>query len=339
MSGMNPKPILDMNYGFTQTALLVAAVRLHIFTHLATGAMTSQALARLSQTSPEATERLLRGLQVLALVERMGDCYQLTPLAAQFLVEESSTYLGGDTLAMLDYLPAWFQLDHTLQTTAPYRDLGQADEAESFFAPRVRDLFPLVYPLATRLAAKLDLGEQSRPLKILDVGAGSAAWSAAFAQRYPAARVNALDLPAVVEQGRQQIAALKLSEQYTWIEADLTTFRYPSHEYDLIILAHVCRFIGDRQTCEILQNICQSLCPGGMLVVADIFLNADGVSPASAVMLDLSMMVNTAHGRVRPVNEYQNWLEQCGFRQVHQVDVNGPFPLLIATKGTPSCVE
>ncbi len=339
MSELNPKPILDMNYAFAQTALLMAAIRLHIFTHLAASEMSAEALAQAAQTVPEASERLLRGLQVLGLVEESERVYRLTPLAARFLVEGKESYLGGDTLAMLDYLPAWLQLDSTVRTTRPYRDLGQANVAEAFFAPRVRDLFPLVYPLAARLTGALDLGGRAKALKILDIGAGSAAWSAAFAQHYPAARVTALDLPAVVAQGRQQIDALQLSDRYTWIEADLCDFRYPSQAYDLIILAHVCRFVGDEQVREVLEQIEQSLCAGGVLVLADVLLNADGSSPAAAVMLDLSMLVNTAQGRVRSLDEYVCWLEQCGLQQIRPFSVNGPFPLIIATKGTTECVE
>src|SRR6266568_6682433 len=74
------------------------------------------------------------------------NAYRLTSLSDHFLVEGKPGYLGGDTLAMLDYLPAWFELDRTVRTSQPYRDLGDASTAEAFFAPRVRDLFPLVHP-------------------------------------------------------------------------------------------------------------------------------------------------------------------------------------------------
>src|SRR5262249_48915116 len=149
--------------------------------------------------------RLLHGLRMLQLLSQEGDVYQLTPLADRFLVEGKASYLGEDTLAMLDYLPAWFQLDQTLQTGVPYRDLGDMSTAEAFFAPRVRDLFQVIYPVAYRTAIELKLPpSKDTPLQILDVGAGSAPWSSAFAQCYPSSHVTALDLPHVVEQGQQQ---------------------------------------------------------------------------------------------------------------------------------------
>ena len=256
---LNPKPILDMNYAFAQTALLMVAVRLHIFTYLASDPLTAASLAALVKTEPGPITKLLEGLRTLGLVEREGDLYRLTPIADRFLVEEKSSYLGGDTLAMEDYIPAWLQLDRTLLSGQPYRDLGDPATAEAFFAPRVRDLFPLVYPIATRLVEALNLAERNASLQILDVGAGSAAWSAAFAQAYSQAQVTAIDLPAVVVQGHRQVAELGLSDRYHWLEADFLEVSLPSAAYDLVIAAHVCRFIGEEHSRVLFNKLFQSL--------------------------------------------------------------------------------
>ncbi len=56
---LNPKPILDMNYAFAQTALLMVAVRLHIFTYLASDPLTAASLAALVKVQPEPATRFL----------------------------------------------------------------------------------------------------------------------------------------------------------------------------------------------------------------------------------------------------------------------------------------
>src|SRR5947209_4098868 len=161
---LDPRRILDMNYAFASTAILVAAVRLRLFTHMACKVLTPTALATLAHTAPGPTERLLKGLEVQGLVEREGEAYRLTSLSDHFLVEGKPGFLGGDTLAMLDYLPAWFELDRTLCTCQPYRDLGDATTSEAFFAPRVRDLFPLVHPVAKRTIALISLEAHEQPM-------------------------------------------------------------------------------------------------------------------------------------------------------------------------------
>lgn len=330
---LDPRRILDMNYAFASTAMLVAAVRLRLFTHMAHKALTPRALAVLASTALGPTERLLKGLEVQGLVEREGDAYRLTSLSAHFLVEGKPSYLGGDTLAMLDYLPAWFELDRTLCTSQPYRDLGDAATAEAFFAPRVLDLFPLVHPVAKRTVAIVSLGAGEQPLRVLDVGAGSAPWSAAFAQQYPFAHVTAVDLPRVVEQGRQQVAELAMSDRYTWIEADMETVTYPALSYDLVILAHVCRFIGEERARALLRKLTKSLRSGGTLILADVFFADDRSGPAAALTLDLSMLVNTAHGHIWTCSEVSAWLKDSGLSEVRRLDGVGPFPVLVAHKG------
>jgi len=60
---INPKPILDMNYAFAQTAMLMAAVRLHIFTYLASEPLTAADLVVLVKAEPDPITKLLEGLK------------------------------------------------------------------------------------------------------------------------------------------------------------------------------------------------------------------------------------------------------------------------------------
>ncbi|GCE09924.1 class I SAM-dependent methyltransferase [Dictyobacter aurantiacus] len=329
-----PQAILDMNYAFARTAMLVASVRLHLFTHLAEKALSPAELASRTQTRRESMERLLRGLEALGLVKGDGDTYHLTPIADAFLVEGKDSYLGGDTLAMVDYVPAWFELDQTMRSSVPYRDLGYARTAEAFFAPRVVDLFPLVFPIARRTASELPLARSSDAnLSILDVGAGSAPWSAGFAFQYPSAQITALDFPEVIKQGRKHIAEQGLADRYTWIARDMEEFAYPSHSYDLILCGHVCRFISDERSKALIAKLVESLRPGGTLLIADVFYAPDHASPPPAITLDLSMLVNTQQGRIRTVAEVTSWLADAGLQDARSFHVAGPFPVVVARKG------
>jgi 2-polyprenyl-3-methyl-5-hydroxy-6-metoxy-1,4-benzoquinol methylase len=325
--------ILDINYAFAQTAILIAAVRLHLFNALVGKSLNTKELANQLHIDPQALERLLQGLRVLQLISKEGDTYQLTPIADHFLVEGKASYLGGDTLAMLDYIPAWFQLDKTLQTGISYRDLGDASTAEDFFAPRVHDLFQVIYPVAYRTAVELKLPhEKKASLQILDVGAGSAPWSIAFAQCYPSSHVTALDLPRVVEQGQQQPLQFGLQDRYTWISQSMDTFVFPSQTYDLIIIAHVLRFIGEQRAKKLLQGAVKSLRPQGTLIIADIFLAEDRQGPKSAITLNISMLLNTQKGQIHTWREIANWLNSCGLQHAQAFHAAGPFPIVFAQK-------
>ncbi len=48
----DPKPMLDMNSAFTRTVILVAVVRLHIFTLLSGRELSPAALAAIAKAEP-----------------------------------------------------------------------------------------------------------------------------------------------------------------------------------------------------------------------------------------------------------------------------------------------
>lgn len=329
----DPRLILDMNYAFARTAMLMAAVRLHLFSALATESVTAPALAKELKTDPDFTARFLKGLNALGLIEQDGEKYRLTPIASHFLVEGKPTYLGGDTLMMMDFMPAWLALDQTLLTHKPYRDLGQADESSAFFAPHTRDLFSITYPFAKRLAASLKLRHDERSLRVLDVGAGSASWSCAIAQQYANAQVTAVDLPAVAGQGQQQVAELGLTDRYRWIESDIMAASLEPAGYDLIIVAHLCRFLGEQRTRDLLKKLARSCSPDGTLVIVDILLSDDRSGPSFALTLDISMLLNTAQGRLSTFQEFATWLRESGFQAVSSLDITSPSPVIVAKRG------
>jgi hypothetical protein len=124
-----------------------------------------------------------------------------------------------------------------------------------------------------------------------------------------------------------------LSERYTWVAANMMTVTLPESAYDLVILAHVCRFIGERATRDLFAKLHGTLRPGGVIVVADTFLNEDQSGPAFAITLDLSMLVNTANGRALSTRECMTWLYDSGYHHARCLDVAGPAPVLVARKG------
>ena len=93
----------------------------------------------------------------------------------------------------------------------------------------------------------------------------------------------------------------------------------------LVILAHVCRFIGEERARALLRKLTQSLRLGGTLLLADVFFSDDRSGPAAALTLDLSMLVNTAQGRIRTCSEVAVWLKDSGLSEIQRFDGVGPY--------------
>jgi 3-hydroxy-5-methyl-1-naphthoate 3-O-methyltransferase len=138
----------------------------------------------------------------------------------------------------------------------------------------------------------------------------------------------------VVEQGQRQTLELGLQDRYTWISGSMDIHTFPPLSYDLVIVAHVFRFISEDRAKKILQELVKSLRPGGTLIVADVFLAENRQGPAPAITLDLSMLVNTQQGQIRTWREVAHWLNSCGLQRAQSFHVAGPFPIVFAQKET-----
>ncbi|HET9785178.1 MAG TPA: methyltransferase dimerization domain-containing protein, partial [Terriglobales bacterium] len=101
MSQPNPLPsperIFTLLHGFHHTAVLKTAIELDLFTHLAAGATTADALAQRTHAAPRGVRILCNALVVYGLLEKNGDQYRPAPDAALFLNRNSPAYLGGVT--------------------------------------------------------------------------------------------------------------------------------------------------------------------------------------------------------------------------------------------------
>ena len=113
MANSNPEPILDMNYAFVQTAMLMAAVRLYIFTYPVNDPLSPATLAILIKVELDSITRLLECLRVLGLAERKGNVYRLTPAADRFLVQNPETFLGMDKRGSKNTIPENFLAECT----------------------------------------------------------------------------------------------------------------------------------------------------------------------------------------------------------------------------------
>src|SRR5436190_20614965 len=97
---MAEKPRLDttrlqrMAQAYWESAALMAAVELDVFTAIAHGQDTIPSLAQAAGISDRNAERLLTALSAMALLEREGERFANAPDVQRFLVKDSERYAG-----------------------------------------------------------------------------------------------------------------------------------------------------------------------------------------------------------------------------------------------------
>ncbi len=119
---LDPVPLLDLVRGFMRSRLLHVAVEVDLFTVLAEGPLSVDALRERLGLHPRGARDFFDALVAIGLLDRRDGSYANTPAADRFLDRGKPSYLGGAVEHAGGWLyPAWGRLADALRTGTPPR--------------------------------------------------------------------------------------------------------------------------------------------------------------------------------------------------------------------------
>src|SRR5919197_5743238 len=89
---LSPRPLMRILGDFANSQILDAALEYDFFTLIHKGFQSAEEIAREAGTDPRATRIVLDSLPALAVMEKRGGEYFLTPSARAFLVRGKPSY-------------------------------------------------------------------------------------------------------------------------------------------------------------------------------------------------------------------------------------------------------
>lgn len=333
--GPSPESILEVAWGFAITRVLSTALDLDVFTSIARGHTTVEALAQDLSCSVRGLSMLLHALTALHYVETTSDGYALSPTAAVFLTTPSPHYIGAYVRHNTnESWSLWAQLSEVVRRGAPARrPVHGAEPDAEFFSRLVQSLHTMSAAAAAAAAATLADTARREPRLVLDVGAGSAVWSLALAQRDAQTRVTAIDLPAVLDRvTRSFVEREGASDRYTFWPGDFHAIDFGDACFDVVILGHVCHGEGAEATRRLIDRGFRALRAAGHILIAEFVPDDDRSGPVMPLIFALHMLALTEYGDTFTFAEYRNWLTDAGFKDVRTVAALAPSPLILATK-------
>lgn len=310
---------------------LAAAVELDIFTLISQGKKTAATLAKALNAPQRGVERLLDALVAMEYLTKRGNGVALTPVADTFLVSTKHTFIGSMADESRMTLPAWMNLAEVIRNGTPQSALDTA-EGREFFPRLVRAIFPMTFIAARGLVESFPKSKLKKIERVLDVAAGSGAWSLAFTQAVPAARVTAIDYPEVTAVTREYAGHFGVTDRYDYLEGDLRKIDFGQKQFDLVILGHIIHTEGEKWGKELIAKSYKALKSGGTLAIAEMIPNDKRTGPLFPVLFGLNMILHTAEGDVFTMKQYKQWLKQAGFKSVKIIPSQGPSPLILATR-------
>jgi 3-hydroxy-5-methyl-1-naphthoate 3-O-methyltransferase len=319
----SPAPLMQLTTGFWAFKTLAAAHEFDLFSRLSgTGGTTPGELADTLSIDERPADMLLTGCAALGLLVKAGSRYVNSPLAEEFLVRGKPSYFGG-WVQMLDQrlYSGWGRLSDAIRTNRP--TTWDPDEQSSIFDgedPVLLAVFwEAMHSLSTATAQALgravDLGDARR---LLDVGGGSGAFDIELCRIYPDLTATVFELPKVAAIAADKVQKEELSERIATVSGDFFADPALPAGHDTILLSMIMHDWAPER-CEVILQKCWTALPrGGRVIICELLVNDDHTGPVPAALMSLNMLVET-EGRNYTPGEYEQWLTDQGFEDVHTV--------------------
>jgi len=303
----------DLLTGYRQFQVLLVAHGAGIFAAMGQG-RTGPELCACAGWEPAHGERFLRCLCSLGLLCEENGRYLLSRFAATYLDPASPRYQGRTLAFECQLQQAWQQLAPTLAS-------GQRVFATGDKSPAALEQALATYLGAMDEAARIRAAElwQALPLAaatgtILDLGAGSGAFLAAFLRQYPGWHGIFCDLPEVVAGNDRHRQLVGMGKRLAWCPCNLLADEpsafdgIAAHSCDLVLLSNLVHCQGPAETGQLLAKAAARTADRGLLVIHDFFSD----SGWRGALYDLHMMVNTYNGQTYTGEEMAAMAEACG---------------------------
>ena len=300
-------------HSYRDSAALMAAVELGLFTRVARGAETEAAVARALDLTPTNAERLVTACVALGLLVRDGDRVRNAPDVARFLVEGEPTYAGP---WMLFSKPDWNEWGRLAGHLGRRDSVVLGKYAHGFTVEQARRYHEATYSIgmgaARRFARQVDLAGRRQ---ILDLGGGSGCYCIVAAQRHPELRAIVFDLPPVVEVTREFIASHGLADRVTAQAGDFTRDPLPAGA-DVVIMASNLPQYSREIIQTVITRAFAALTPGGEMHLIGEMLDDGRSGPRDPALWGLAEALWGSTGVAHSVAECRAYFERAGARDV-----------------------
>jgi SAM-dependent methyltransferase len=325
--------IFDTILSFQRSAALKAAIELDLFTHIARGANTKEALASATSASVRGVRILCDYLVICGLLEKQGSQYALTPDSNFFLNRESKGYMGDTTAFLLgpEMIAGSSNLAQTVrQGSTILPDQGSMTPEHPMWIEFARSMVAMMRPASWEIAAAV-AGNQE--CSVLDIAAGHGLFGIAIAKQNPKARITAVDWKDVLAIAKANAEREGVGDRFSAMPGDAFAVDYGG-PYDLVLITNFLHHF-DAPTCEkLLRKVRSALKPGGRCVTLEFVPNEDRVSPPVPASFALVMLGGTPAGDAYTFAELDSMLRNAGFTHNEAMPLaHSPQTVIISSAG------
>lgn len=333
---LTPDRIMQTGLGFWASKTLLSAIEMGLFTELARGPESLDAITGRLGLHPRASRDFLDALVALGFLERAGDRYANTPETELFLDRKKPSYLGGILeMANARLYPFWGHLTEALRTGAPQNEYksGGAGLFETLYADPARLTQFLAAMTGISHGANMTIARAfpwADHRTFVDVGTAQGDLAAQIALANPHVRGIGFDLPEVAPIFEEYVERVGVTDRLSFQPGDF--FKHDLPKADVVLMGHILHD-WDLPTKQMLvRKAFDALPTGGAFVVYDTIIDDDRRVNAFGLMMSLNMLIETPGGFDYTGADCQEWMREAGFSSTRVEPLVGPDSMVIGIR-------
>jgi ubiquinone/menaquinone biosynthesis C-methylase UbiE len=331
----NPAFIFETLQGFQRAFALKAAVDIGLFTAIAEGNHTSQAIAEACHASERGVRTLCDCFTVMGFIDKTDGKYSLSADSALFLDSRSPAYMGKALNFLLhpDQRRNFEQLTETVQKgSRPDDGRSTLSVEDPLWVDFARGMAPLTTQSAQAIVEHLrPTLTKLRSPKILDIAAGHGMFGIIIARQFPTAEIYGQDWGIVLRVAHENAQAAGVLDRYHQIAGSAFEMDFGTG-YDVVLITNFLHHFDPATNETLLKKVLASLNPGGQVVILEFVPNDDRISPPPAAMFSLVMLANTAKGDAYTFAELRDMCSKAGLRNARLVTFEPRFQSLVVAE-------
>jgi len=318
---------IAQSYG--QSAALMAAVELGVFTAISKGAGTFAEIAKAVGILPTNAERLAVLLCAAGLVENVGGRLRNASDVERFLVEGEPGYMGPWITFTKPQWNEWGRLAEHLRAPT-LKTMGSIGD---FTVERARQYHQATYSIGMgagrRFVRQVDLSQRKR---IMDIGGGSGAYCIQAAKQHANIRGVVLDLPPVVVVTREFLAENGVADRVTAEPCNFVTDPFPT-DCDVAIMASNLPMYSRAVIGSVIRKTHDALLSGGQMHLIGETTNNDRTGPWGPAYWGLGQAISESEGVAHSEADVVGYFEAAGFREIKVEEfIPGSLSRIVGTK-------
>ena len=320
---------IAQSYG--QSAALMAAVEIGVFTAISEGATSFDAVAHRLDIHPTNAERLIVMLCAAGLVTRENGALKNTDDVEKFLVQGKPGYMGPWITFTKPQWNEWGRLAEHVRA----KNLNVMGAIETFKVEDARRYHKATYSIGMgagrRFVRQVDLKNRRR---IMDIGGGSGAYCIQAAKEHAHIRGVVLDLAVVCEVTRAFIAENGVADRIAAQPCNFTVDPFPA-DCDVALMASNLPMYGREMIATVIKKAHDALLPGGEMHLMGEMTNAERTGPWGPAFWGLGQAISHSQGLAHSEADVIGYFTTAGFRDVKVVEfIPGALSRVVGVKAS-----